>query len=226
MMNSVSVYSCTQPIDRANQAEKPDLAAIIAYVARISNPASQAKSLNNERLLKYLIDHRHWSPFEMVDVTMEVTTPRDIARQLLRHRSFSFQEFSQRYASIESIAQGRFLRQGRMQDHSNRQNSLENNDQELHDQWLARQEQLLKQVEDTYMWALDNGIAKECARVVLPEGLTPSKLFVKGSVRSWLHYIDLRTGPETQFEHRDLAEKCGDQLITVLPTVVQHFKKG
>lgn len=189
---------------------------VIAYCARVSNPENQYNIETAPRLLKYLKDHRHWSPFEMADVTLEIYTTRDIARQLLRHRSFSFQEFSQRYAEVQDFAE---VDAPRLQDTKNRQNSLETDDQYLNQWWKMSQARVLDDMEYIYREALNRGIAKEVARKILPEGLTMSRLYMKGSVRSWLHYLEVRLGPETQKEHREVAQKCQEVLECTLPSV-------
>jgi thymidylate synthase (FAD) len=180
----------------------------IAYVARVSNPGNQLNTETSGRLLKYLIKHSHWSPFEMAHATMEIVTTRDIARQIIRHRSFSFQEFSQRYAIAEDFVK----REARLQDAKNRQNSIEISDPELQAQWRYYQERAIRSAKMAYDWALSAGIAKEQARAVLPEGLTESTLYMSGSIRSWIHYIELRSGPETQKEHREIAVECEREL--------------
>ena len=189
---------------------------VIAYCARVSNPENQYNIETAPRLLKYLKDHRHWSPFEMADVTLEIYTTRDIARQLLRHRSFSFQEFSQRYAEVQDFAE---VDAPRLQDTKNRQNSLETDDQYLSQWWKMSQARVLDDMEYIYREALRRGVAKEVARKILPEGLTMSRLYMKGSVRSWLHYLEVRLGPETQKEHREVAQKCQEVLECTLPSV-------
>jgi thymidylate synthase (FAD) len=200
-----------------------DLETSVAYIARVSNPTSQVSNKDPRKLIQYLIDHKHWSPFEMVNVVMEVVTSRDIARQLLRHRSFSFQEFSQRYSATETNVG---LREARLQDFSNRQNSLPTDDKELQKWWKDVQ----KDVQDTsfelYDKALKRGIAKEQARVILPEGLTRSKLYVNGALRSWIHYIELRTSRETQKEHRELAYLCSLEVAKVFPLIEQFVDKS
>lgn len=184
---------------------------LIVYCARVSNPSNQSNTQTGAKLLKYCIDHEHWSIFEMAHVVIEINTTRDIARQILRHRSFSFQEFSQRYADASEL--GFASRQARLQDHKNRQNSIEmtntsKEQQELNKAWFFKQEQLIHETKLAYKWALDNGIAKEQARAVLPEGMTMSRMYMAGSLRSWLHYCNLRRANGTQKEHQDIAEKC------------------
>lgn len=181
------------------------MAELVGFCARVSNPDNQSSHSTTPRLLAYLRDHKHWSPFEMVNVCLAIETTRDIARQMLRHRSFSFQEFSQRYA----VADTEFVyRSARMQDPVNRQASLPCTDAVLADEWLARQQALACLVNDTYEWALDNGIAKEQARAVLPEGLTISRMYMNGTLRSWIHYLDLRSANGTQQEHSEIAVAC------------------
>ena len=191
----------------------------IAYYARVSNPTSQMNNLRGYQLVQYLIRNKHWSPFEMCNVTLEVTTSRDIARQLLRHRTFYFQEFSQRYSATETTAG---TRECRLQDHTNRQNSLPNEDKELKDWWAEKQISVMGSAFEIYDQALKKGIAKEQARAILPEGLTLTRLYVNGTLRSWIHYIELRTDPNTQKEHRDLATKMADKISTVFP-LIKHF---
>lgn len=194
---------------------------LVAYAARVSNPTNQANTETAPRLLRYLMKNQHWSPFEMVSLTMEITTTRDIARQILRHRSFAFQEFSQRYASAEAL--GFETREARMQDQKNRQASLETYDHELADMWQEKQHELLRKTREVYSWALTNGIAKEQARVVLPEGNTQSRLYMAGTLRSWLHYCILRTEAGTQKEHRLVAEQCFDIVKLEFPSIAELF---
>jgi len=184
--------------------ENVNFTTLIAYVARVSNPSNQHNEETAERLLRYLIKHHHWSPFEMFSMCLEIETTRDIARQILRHRSFSFQEFSQRYADPTSDL-GLVLREARLQDQRNRQNSIETDDLQLKTFWETRLNDHISRSIEHYKWAVDSGIAKEQARAVLPEGLTSSRMYMNGTVRSWMHYIELRSGPETQKEHRRIA---------------------
>lgn len=200
---------------------------LVAYCARVSNPANQTNTDTSEKLIRYLINHAHWSPLEMVSACLEITTTRDIARQILRHRSFSFQEFSQRYAVADL---GWELKETRLQDTKNRQNSIQLSgltlkEQNLMEQWKVKQEQLIQDAEHAYDWAIDNGIAKEQARAVLPEGLTVSRLYMQGTIRSWLHYIQLRSGPETQKEHRLVALSCAKALETIFPMISEFLVK-
>jgi thymidylate synthase (FAD) len=196
------------------------LAEFLAYVARVSNPQNQHNHLTAVKLLRYLATHSHWSPFEMVNIVVEMETTRDIARQVLRHRSFSFQEFSQRYANpVESL--GFVNRELRLQDHSNRQNSLHTDDQDLHDAWEAKLEVLQNEAIRTYNWAIQNGVAKEVARSVLPEGLIMSKMYVNGTLRSWIHYCSVRMHESTQLEHRELAESVWNLIVDKVPPIKQ-----
>ena len=191
---------------------------IIAYTARVSNPSNQDNTETSERLLRYLIREKHWSPFEMVSACLEVTTTRDIARQLLRHRSFSFQEFSQRYADPTQDLNF-VMRHARLQDTKNRQNSLDVNDPDLQLEWYKQQAEVTNAAKKSYEWAIENGIAKEQARAVLPEGIMESRLYVNGTIRSWIHYIDLRSGHGTQKEHIELAKACATALEPIFPMI-------
>lgn len=187
---------------------------LVAYCARVSNPINQNNVETSEKLLKYLVKHKHWSPFEMASITLEIETTRDIARQLLRHRSFSFQEYSQRYANplqdLEFV-----IREARLQDPKNRQNSIEVDDELLNKRWEQKQQQVIDLVKQAYQWAIEHGIAKEQARAILPEGNTVSRLYVQGTIRSFLHYIDVRTDPTTQKEHRELAHAVAEAIAKV-----------
>lgn len=194
-----------------------DLQDIVAYCARVSNPSNQINSETSGKLLDYLIKHKHWSPFEMCSATLEVETTRDIARQFLRHRSFSFQEFSQRYADIRSFNNSFVIREARLQDEKNRQNSVANTDKKLSMEWNAKQNKVIKEAKAAYNWAIENGIAKEQARAVLPEGNTVSKLYVNGTIRSWIHYIELRSANGTQLEHMELAREVGQTIAKIFP---------
>ena len=195
---------------------------LVAYCARVSNPANQTNTDTSEKLIRYLIKHKHWSPLEMVSACLEIETTRDIARQILRHRSFSFQEFSQRYAVADL---GFEYKEARLQDTKNRQNSLDTDNKYIHEQWAYAQAAVEEQAKIAYKWALENGIAKEQARAVLPEGLTVSRLYMQGTLRSWLHYIELRSGPETQKEHREVAKACASALESIFPMVSEFLVK-
>jgi thymidylate synthase (FAD) len=192
---------------------------LIAHMARVSNPKGQENPENSDRLIRYLIKHQHWSPFEMVNLCMEIKTTRDIARQILRHRSFSFQEFSQRYAEATDWD----LSEARLQDTKNRQNSLETDDKELARWWQEEQQSLIRAAKSSYTHALQLGIAKEVARKLLPEGLTMSTMYMNGTLRSWIHYVQLRCGPETQKEHREVAEQIKEVLNTLCPVVMKSL---
>jgi thymidylate synthase (FAD) len=196
----------------------------IAYMARVSNPSNQSNKETNEKLVRYLIKHNHWSPFEMQSICLEIDTTRDIARQILRHRSFSFQEFSQRYATPDSMGYPFEMREARMQDTNNRQNSITSDDTQLQEQWLAQQKRIADTAHGAYTWALSMGIAKEQARAVLPEGLTKSRMYMNGTVRSWIHYIDLRTTPGTQKEHMDIARECATVISIVFPMIEEFVR--
>lgn len=222
-MNNAKIIAVTQPlIDNENGVRMtPD--EFIAYCARVSNPSNQMNSMTAPKLLRYCAKHKHWSVFETVSVTMEINTTRDIARQILRHRSFSFQEFSQRYADPTQDL-GFVAREARLQDLKNRQNSIEldmNDDYQggLHDRWVLMQEAIITESKRAYAWAIDNGIAKEQARSVLPEGLTISRMYMNGTLRSWAHYCALRSGVETQKEHREIAIAAWYQITEVFPSL-------
>jgi thymidylate synthase (FAD) len=193
-----------------------DAQDLVAYCARVSNPTNQINSSTSQKLIEYLIRNAHWSPLEMVSVCMEINTTRDIARQLLRHRSFSFQEFSQRYAN--PVADLEFtLREARLQDETNRQNSIEVEDERLQSKWSLVQADVIQSVKEAYNWALENGIAKEQARAVLPEGLMMSRVYVNGTLRSWIHYIQLRAANGTQKEHQEIALACAEVISKIFP---------
>lgn len=234
-MNIKLISYSQQAIDADKQDEfefdLPNLQDLVAYCARVSNPSNQANSETSEKLIKYLIKHKHWSPLEMVSACIEVETTRDIARQLLRHRSFSFQEFSQRYADPTAELDNAFvLREARLQDTKNRQNSVEfdmsdENQKQLAYEWERAQKRVLYAVKKEYEWAIKNGIAKEQARAVLPEGLTVSRLYVNGTLRSWIHYIDLRDGNGTQKEHAEIARACAEVIAKVFP-IIKSIREG
>lgn len=196
----------------------PNAQDVIVHMARVSNPASQEMGQNGDRLIQYLIRKKHWSPFEMASACFEITTTRDIARQILRHRSFSFQEFSQRYASVDALPDAE-LRQVRLQDEKNRQNSIVTDDKVTDCWWREEQMRIYAMVRQTYLAALRRGIAKEVARAILPEGLTPSRMFMTGTIRSWIHYLETRCEAGTQAEHRLIAEAIREQLVLEAPTI-------
>ena len=190
---------------------------LIAYCARVSNPSNQMNKETSEKLIKYLVKHQHWSPLEMVNACLEIKTTRDIAHQIVRHRSFSFQEFSQRYADPEDQGDMFENSEARLQDPKNRQNSIEIEDAELQRQWTNRQEEVALAAKYAYDWAIEQGIAKEQARKVLPEGLTKTTLYMNGTLRSWVHYIELRGANGTQKEHMDIAHACADVISNIFP---------
>ena len=207
---------------QSSSSPSETLQDMVAYCARVSNPANQHNQDSNPKLLQYLIKNQHWSPFEMVSICLEINTTRDIARQILRHRSFSFQEFSQRYAQVnESFV----TREARLQDHKNRQNSIAIEDQQLQTEWDQRQGALAEQAKETYEWAIEKGIAKEQARAVLPEGMTPSRLYVNGTLRSWIHYVQVRTEKGAQKEHRDIAFSAAEAIAPLFPLVSEFVSK-
>lgn len=218
----VTLVSSSQPSKELAEQGIVNAQELVAYCARVSNPANQTNTETSEKLIRYLVKHRHWSPLEMVSACLEIETTRDIARQILRHRSFSFQEFSQRYAVADL---GVEYKQARLQDTKNRQNSIEVDNPYLTELWEEKQAQVVLASQQAYKWALDNGIAKEQARAVLPEGITTSRLYMQGTLRSWLHYIELRSGPETQKEHREIAEACAGALETIFPMVAEFLVK-
>jgi thymidylate synthase (FAD) len=229
-MHNVKIIAVTQPTinvhgEIGHNAPLMTVDEFIAYVARVSNPSNQNNTLTAPKLLRYLAKHKHWSPFEMVNVVMEINTTRDIARQILRHRSFSFQEFSQRYADPTGDL-GFSTREARLQDHKNRQNSIETDDKTLQKEWEDRQMTIRDTVLDVYEWAIENGIAKEQARAVLPEGLTNSRMYMNGTLRSWVHYCQLRAGPETQKEHREIARDAWYQITEVFPSLKDALDIG
>ena len=191
----------------------------IAMMARVSNPSNQNNSKTSEKLVKYLIKHKHWSPFEMASLTLEIDTTRDIAHQIVRHRSFAFQEFSQRYADPAAMGFPYELREARLQDETNRQNSVETEDELLNKHWIQQQKRVMDVADGVYKWALGVGIAKEQARAVLPEGLTKSRLYMAGTLRSWIHYVDVRTTPGTQKEHMEIARQCGHIIEPFFPMI-------
>jgi len=228
---NVTLLSYSQPTEEFRSQGIDDAQELIAYCARVSNPATQFNTETSEKLIKYLVKHQHWSPLEMVSACMEIVTTRDIARQILRHRSFSFQEFSQRYADPTAELDEAFvLREARFQDTKNRQNSVEldMNDEAqklLAIEWERAQKRVLFAVKKEYKWAIDNGIAKEQARAVLPEGLTVSRMYMNGTIRSWIHYIMLRKENGTQKEHADIALACAQAIAAIFPMASDMIAK-
>ena len=216
---SVKLIGVTAPFAGHNSAED-----MIVYMARVSNPSNQDMTRSDEKLIRYLIKNQHWSPFEMVNVVMEISTTRDIARQILRHRSFSFQEFSQRYADPTKDL-GFDLREARLQDTKNRQNSIETENSELKSEWIIKQMSVIAEAKQAYEWAIENGIAKEQARAVLPEGNTQSRMYMNGSLRSWIHYCQLRMANGTQKEHMEVATECWKIIKEKFPNVVAAIEQ-
>ena len=212
----VKLVSYSTPTDEFLNEGIDNAQELVAFCARVSNPSNQINTETSEKLIKYLIKNAHWSPLEMVSACLEIETTRDIARQILRHRSFSFQEFSQRYANpvkdLEFVT-----REARLQDLKNRQNSIENEDEEISNIWVEKQENIINEARKTYNWAIENGIAKEQARAVLPEGNTVSRMYMNGTLRSWVHYIELRSGNGTQKEHMEIALACAEVIAKIFP---------
>nr|QMP82866.1 MAG: thymidylate synthase (FAD) [Caudoviricetes sp.] len=218
---NVKLISYTVPAD-------PEIASnmmeLTAYIARVSNPSNQQNKETSERLINYCINHKHWSVFEHTFATLEITTTRDIARQILRHRGAYFQEWSQRYSDPTSDL-GFVTREARLQDLNNRQNSIETNDESLQEKWKHFQEDMIIFAKESYSWAIENGVAKEQARAILPEGLTVSRMYMTNNIRNWIHYIQLRSGVETQKEHREVAIACADSLEPIFP-MIKQFVSG
>ena len=222
-IKSVKLVSYSTPTEELKQLEIDDVQELIAFCARVSNPSNQLNTDSSEKLIKYLVKHKHWSPLEMVSACLEIETTRDIARQILRHRSFSFQEFSQRYADPTKDLNF-VLREARLQDTKNRQNSVDImgltlNEQNLIEQWKWKQQEVISAAEHAYTWAINNGIAKEVARAVLPEGNTISRMYMNGTLRSWVHYIELRAGNGTQKEHILIAKACAKAIAEIFPMI-------
>ena len=211
-------YSKASEFQAYPDGQPLDCQDLIAYCARVSNPSNQMNTETSAKLIKYLVKHAHWSPLEMVNACLEIETTRDIAHQIVRHRSFSFQEFSQRYANPEDMADTFQTREARLQDAKNRQNSIEIDiDSDLHDEWSRQQRKVIDQARIAYEWAIHNGIAKEQARVVLPEGCTKTRLYMNGTLRSWIHYIELRSANGTQKEHMEIAKECATVIAKIFP---------
>jgi thymidylate synthase (FAD) len=221
---NVKLVSYSQPTEEFKSLGLEDAQDLIAYCARVSNPSNQLNTETSDKLIRYLIKNAHWSPLEMVSACMEITTTRDIARQILRHRSFSFQEFSQRYADPTKDLNF-VVREARLQDTKNRQNSIElENTVEhgiLQEEWALKQLEVIVSAKNAYTWAVNNGIAKEQARAVLPEGLMESRLYMSGTIRSWIHFIELRSGNGTQKEHQLIAEECAKVIANVFPMATE-----
>ena len=212
----VKLISYSKPTEEVSDEGISDAQELVAFCARVSNPSNQLNTETSEKLITYLIKNAHWSPLEMVSACLEIETTRDIARQMLRHRSFSFQEFSQRYANpVEDLE---FVtREARMQDPKNRQNSIDTDNSEIVNEWTSKQNEVIDAATNAYNWAIDSGIAKEQARSVLPEGNTVSRLYMNGTLRSWIHYIELRAGNGTQKEHMDIAKACAEVIHNIFP---------
>jgi len=213
---NVKLLSYSQPTDEFKSMGLDDAQELIAYCARVSNPSNQLNTDTSEKLIRYLVKHQHWSPLEMVSACLEITTTRDIARQILRHRSFSFQEFSQRYADPTKDLNF-VLREARLQDPKNRQNSVATDNLALAAWWEERQKRVIEEAKNAYEWAIANGIAKEQARAVLPEGLIESRLYMNGTLRSWIHFIELRSANGTQKEHQEVAVACAEVIAKIFP---------
>ena len=212
----VKLISYSQPSKEFQEMGIGDAQDLIAFCARVSNPSNQLNAATSEKLIRYLISHSHWSPLEMVTACLEIETTRDIARQILRHRSFSFQEFSQRYADPTKDLDF-VVRETRLQDKKNRQNSIKSENKDLNIEWEKRQKQVINSAIENYKWAVENGIAKEQARAVLPEGNTISRLYMNGTLRSWIHYIQLRASHGTQKEHTEIAKACAEVISKIFP---------
>ncbi len=213
---NVKLLSYSQPAAEFRNMGIEDAQELIAYCARVSNPSNQLNTDTSEKLIRYLVKHQHWSPLEMVSACIEITTTRDIARQILRHRSFSFQEFSQRYADPTKDLSF-VCREARLQDPKNRQNSVPVDDQLLQNEWYRAQQRVIYAAKREYEWAISKGIAKEQARAVLPEGLTESRLYMNGTLRSWVHFIELRSANGTQLEHQEVAKACAKVIAEIFP---------
>jgi len=224
---TAKLISYTQPTEQFAEEWKnnPDLQDLVVYCARVSNPSNQTNQETAEKLVRFLAKHGHWSPFELVNAVIEIDTTRDIAHQIVRHRSFAFQEFSQRYA--DPTKELNFvLREARLQDTKNRQNSIDldgtDESRSFEEQWVQKQKRVTDAAVDSYKWAIENGIAKEQARAVLPEGLTTSRLYMNGTLRSWIHYIQLRSGNGTQKEHAEIARQCAVEIARIFPMIDEY----
>jgi len=217
----VNLVSYSQPTPEFANRGISDAQELVAYCARVSNPSNQINTETSEKLIRYLVRHQHWSPLEMVNACLEIDTTRDIAHQIVRHRSFAFQEFSQRYANPSEMGDMFVIREARLQDHKNRQNSIETSDAALDAWWQAKQQWIIDQAKQVYNEAIERGIAKEQARVVLPEGNTRTRLYMNGTLRSWIHYIDLRGANGTQKEHMEIAHACAKVIAEIFPLANQ-----
>ena len=222
---NVKLISYSQPTQEFAEMGVDNAQELIAYCARVSNPANQLNTETSEKLIKYLVKHQHWSPLEMVSACIEITTTRDIARQILRHRSFSFQEFSQRYADPTKDLDF-VTREARLQDPKNRQNSVSTEDEQLQAEWELIQQAVIGAAKESYGWAIEIGIAKEQARAVLPEGLTESRLYMNGTLRSWIHFIELRSANGTQKEHQEVAVACAKAIAAIFPMAAGLVTQG
>tara|TARA_B100000900_G_scaffold196323_1_gene166155 strand:+ start:1272 stop:1940 length:669 start_codon:yes stop_codon:yes gene_type:complete len=220
----VKLHSYSQPAGEIEGLET--VQDLVAHAARVSNPSNQLNTETSERLLNYLAKHAHWSPFEMASACLEIETTRDIARQIIRHRSFAFQEFSQRYADPAEFGEQFVIREARLQDKTNRQNSVEvDSEEDIHYAWAARQQEVIDKAKEVYEWAINNGIAKEQARAVLPEGNTKSRIYMNGTLRSWIHYIELRSANGTQKEHMEIAREVAKAIVKIFPLADTYIGK-
>jgi thymidylate synthase (FAD) len=215
-------YSKASEFETYEDGALLDIQDLVAYCAKVSNPTAQINTATSEKLLNYLVKHKHWSPFEMASACLEIDTTRDIAHQIVRHRSFSFQEFSQRYANPKEMGDMFEYAECRLQDTKNRQNSIPTENVELHHQFTLEQDKVIQAATEEYEWAIENGIAKEQARKVLPEGLTKTRLYMNGTIRSWIHYIDLRGANGTQLEHMQIAHACADAISKIFPNITSY----
>ena len=220
----VKLVSYSQPSEEMLNEGLEDVQDLIAFCARVSNPSNQFNTETADKLIKYLIKHKHWSPLEMASACLEIETTRDIARQILRHRSFSFQEFSQRYADPTKDLDF-VTREARLQDTVNRQNSIETDDEYIKEEWENKQLSVILACKEAYSWAINNGIAKEQARAVLPEGLTVSRMYMNGTLRSWIHFIEIRSGNGTQKEHMEVARACAEVIAEIFPLTKEFVSK-
>ncbi len=217
-MTTVRLVNYSKPTEEFEKEGINDVQDLIAFCARVSNPSAQINSDTSSKLIKYLIKHQHWSPLEMVNAVLEINTTRDIAHQVVRHRSFAFQEFSQRYANPAEFGDQFVTREARLQDTKNRQNSVEiDSEEDIHFAWAAKQQEVIDKAKEVYDWAIAAGIAKEQARVVLPEGNTKTRLYMNGTLRSWVHYIELRGANGTQKEHMEIAHACAKVICEIFP---------